>query len=228
MWGHIRCATPPPPTESHSVTRTPTRRPARLEDDQAEAIIGAPDPAEASLLAHETAQALVDGGRGRAGDPELVARLVGLVESEGLETLAEMWSGSPANTLPGTLWRLYLIREWVRRDPRHIALNYRRGLELAEVAGVIAGVADTPGPEDVRRTADRILSGVFDGDLDVALDRASSFLKVLAAGSALGAESLDATDSDLSALVVQRASALLNTAEDLQHAAGLARAGTLE
>ena len=85
MWGHIRCATPPPPTESHSVTRTPPRRPARLEDAQAEAIIGAPDPAEASLLAHETAQALVDGGRGRAGDPELVARLVGLVESEGLK-----------------------------------------------------------------------------------------------------------------------------------------------
>lgn len=228
MWGHIRCATPPPPTESHSVTRTPPRRPARLEDAQAEAIIGAPDPAEASLLAHETAQALVDGGRGRAGDPELVARLVGLVESEGLETLAEMWSGSPANTLPGTLWRLYLIREWVRRDPRHIALNYRRGLELAEVAGVIAGVADTPGPEDVRRTADRILSGVFDGDLDVALDRASSFLKVLAAGSALGAESLEVTDHDLSALVVQRAGALLNTAEELENAAAMARAGTLE
>lgn len=190
--------------------------------------MGAPDPAEASLLAHETAQALVDGGRGRAHDPDLVARLVNLVETEGLEALAEMWSSSPATTLPGTLWRLYLIREWVRRDPRHIVMNYRRGLEVAEVAGVIAGVADTPGPEDVRQTVDRILSGVFDGELDVALDRASSFLKVLAAGSALNSESLDATDTDLSGLVVQRASALLNTAEDLATAAAMARAGTLE
>lgn len=210
------------------MTRTPPRRPARLEDAQAEAIVGAPDPAEASLLAHETAQALVDGGRGHADDPALLARLVTLMDTEGLETIAEMWASSPADTLPGTLWRLYLIREWVRRDPRHIVLNYRRGLEVAEVAGVIAGVADTPGPDDVRETADRILSGVFDGELDVALDRASSFLKVLAAGSAISADSLDATDAELATLVVQRAGALLNTADELEHAAAMARAGTLE
>ena len=210
------------------MTRTPPRRPARLEDAQADAIVGAPDPAETSELAHETARALVDGGRGRAEDPGLVERLVRLVETEGLEVIAEMWAGSPPDTLPGTLWRLYLIREWVRRDPRHIVLNYQRGLAMAEVAGVIAGVADTPGPDDVKDTADRILAGVFDGELDVALDRASAFLKVLAAGSALAADSLDATNEELSALVVHRAGNLLNTAEELGRAAAMARAGTLE
>jgi len=210
------------------VTRTPPRRPARLDEAGAEALVGAPDPADAASLAHETARAIVDGGRGRADDAALVERLVRLVETEGLETIAELWAGSPADTLPGTLWRLYVIREWVRRDPRHIVVNYQRGLALAEVAGVIAGVADTPGPEDVTRTADRILSGVFDGDLDVALDRASAFLKVLAAGSALAADSLDATDDGLSARVTQRAGNLLNTAEELRRAAAMARTGTLE
>jgi len=211
-----------------TVTRTPPRRPARLADAQAEAIVGAPDPADASHLAHETARALVEGGRGRAADTALVERLVRLVETEGLETIAEMWSGSPADTLPGTLWRLYVIREWVRRDPRHIVLHYQRGIAVAEVAGVIAGVADTPGPEDVQETADRILSGLFDGDLDVALDRASAFLKVIAAGSALSADSLDSTDADLSAAMTHRAGNLLNTAEELGRAAAMARAGTLE
>jgi len=210
------------------VTRTPPRRPARLDDVQAEAIVGAPDPAEATYVAHETARALVQRGRQRSGDAELVERLVRLVETEGLETVAEMWASSPADTLPGTLWRLYVIREWVRRDPRHIVLNYQRGLALAEVAGVIAGVADAPGPEDVTNTADRILSGVFDGDLDVALDRASAFLKVIAAGSALAAESLDATNDETSAAITQRAGNLLNTAEELRRAAAMARVGALE
>ncbi len=201
------------------------RRPARLDESLAETIPGAPDPAEASELAHTTARALVEGGRGRAEDPALVRRLVTLVEDEGIETIAELWSTSPAESLPGALWRLYVIREWAQRNPHQVVRAYREGLEAAEVARAIAGVVIPPGPEDVMETTDRILAGVFDGDLDVALDRASAFVKVAATGLAL------MSDDDAcrrSASQVARAASLMRTSLELERAARLARSGDLE
>nr|NLD40928.1 hypothetical protein [Actinomycetales bacterium] len=201
-------------------------RPARLDEFHAETIPGSVDPAATSELAHATARALVDGGRGRANDPALVRRLVTLVEDEGIETIAELWSLSPAETLPGALWRLYLIREWAQRNPHQVVRAYRAGLAAAEVAGAIAGVVIPPGPEDVMETADRILAGVFDGDLDVALDRASAFVRVAATGLAFAA----GEDSEEARARVQtaRASSLMRTALELERTARLARSGDLE
>src|SRR5690625_2760462 len=96
------------------------RRPAMLDDQTAERIVGDVDPALRSQAAHTTAAVLVQRGRAGAEDPELVARLVALVDTEGLDTVAELWSQSPPRTLPGALWRLYLMREWIRRDPSTI------------------------------------------------------------------------------------------------------------
>ncbi|MDO5494750.1 MAG: hypothetical protein Q4G64_03460 [bacterium] len=203
----------------------PPRRPAHLDEALAETIIGAPDPAETAELAHSTAHALVDGGRGRADDPALVRRLVTLVEDEGIETIAELWSASPAETLPGALWRLYLVREWASRNPHQVVRAYRAGLHAAEVAGAIAGVVVPPSPEDVMDTADRILSGVFDGDLDVALDRASAFLRVAATGLALSAD--DAPSPHASSLT-SRSASLMRTSLELERSARLARSGSLE
>ena len=83
-----------------------------------EAIEGDVDPATLSEAADRAAHALVRGARGQA-DEELVDRVVHLADTEGLETLAELWSGAPADSLAGALWRLYLLRSWVYADPRH-------------------------------------------------------------------------------------------------------------
>src|SRR5699024_10256577 len=107
------------------------------------------------------------------------------------DLLAQLWSASPADTLPGALWRLYLLREWTRRDSRMIAERYRLGAGRTEVAEVVAGVASPPGPQEVREVADAVLHGVFGGELDVALDRAAAFLYVLVAGIALDADSVE-------------------------------------
>ena len=110
------------------------------------------DPHLREEIAHTTANALVR--RGRASeDPQVVARLVALVETEGLDVVAAMWSDSPPDTLPGALWRLYVLREWVRRDPTTVVDRYRQGVAAAPVHEVVAGVADRPGPEDVRTVA---------------------------------------------------------------------------
>ncbi|HZK06023.1 MAG TPA: hypothetical protein VFC82_09295 [Actinomycetaceae bacterium] len=202
------------------------RRPARLDEALAESIVGAPDPAERTELAHVTARALVERGRDRSGDPELLHRLVHLMEDEGIEVIADLWSLAAAQSLPGALWRLYVTREWARRNPHQVVRAYRAGLGAAEVSGAIAGVVEPPLPEDVMAVTDRILAGVFDGDLDVALDRASAFLKVTATGIAINSDGID--DPRRAHGQVRRASSLMRTANDLEGAARLAREGALE
>lgn len=206
----------------------PYRRPLILDDAVAESIIGDPDPADSLQIAHATARAVLVGGRGRAGEPEILGRLVHLVEDEGIEAVAQLWAKSQGDSLPGALWRLYVIREWVRRDPRGIALHYASGLAVAEVAGVIAGVPEPPTPDDISATADRILTGVFDGDLDVALERAAALLQVLATGTARNADGREAADERAGRRMVHRAAALLRTADELRRAAALERRGELE
>lgn len=204
------------------------RRPAMLDPLRADEIVGDVDPALVFEAAHTTAAAVVHGGRNGAADPDLVARLVALVDDEGLDAIAALWSQSPPNTLPGALWRLYLLREWVRGDPRTIAERYRLGVHRAEVAGVIAGVADTPGPDEVVALADAVLAGVYNADLAVALERAGAFLRVLATGSALDADWIADRDEARAVRVTRRASALLTTAVELELAARLWRQGRLD
>ncbi|QCB95160.1 hypothetical protein [Cellulomonas shaoxiangyii] len=188
---------------------------------------GNADPQLRGEIAHTTAAALVH--RARASqDPEVVQRLVSLVETEGLDLVAAMWADSPADTLPGALWRLYVLREWVRRDPGTVADRYRMGVASAPVHDVVAGVVSPPGPADVRAVADAVLSGVYAGDLAVALERAAAFCQVLATGAAFDADHLDVVDPGAAARTTRGAASLVRTAEELAAAAALWRAGRLE
>lgn len=174
-----------------------------------------PDPAETAEAAHTAAQTVIDAGRGDS-TPATTERLVRLVEDLGIDTLAQLWANRPARSLPGALWRVYVLRAWIQRNPEVAAREYGAGLAVAQVSHVIAGVVDPPGADEVRDLGDRILGGVFDGDLAVALERAGAFCRVIATGRA----HLD--DSDLTA-----ASAMVTTAEDLEACARLWRAGSL-
>ena len=198
-----------------------------LDPRAADEIPGDADPALRSEVAHTTANALVHQGRA-AEDPEVVTRLVRLVEAEGLDTVAVMWSDSPPDTLPGALWRLYVLREWVRRDPRAVSERYRLGVTRAPVHEVVAGVAGTLSPDDMRGVVDAVLSGVYTGDLDVALERAAAFCRVLSTGAAVDADLVEDHDTDLAGRMTRGASGLVRTAEELEHAAALWRADRLD
>lgn len=204
------------------------RRPAMLDPRAADELQGDIDPALKSEVAHTTAGAIVHQGRSGGHDPELVARLVQLVEDEGLDVVAALWADSPAGTLPGALWRLYVLREWVRRDPRTVAERYRLGVQAAPVHDVVAGVASPPGPDEVRDVADAVLSGVFTGDLAVALERGAAFCRVLATGAAFDADDVEASDPPAATRLTRGASSLVRTADELAEAAGLWRAGRLD
>ncbi len=203
----------------------PPRRPAMLDRYAAEGLPDAVDATTRLEVAHTTARALVHRGRA-SGDPGVHERLVRLVDEEGIEAVAAMWADSPAATLPGALWRLYVLREWVRRDPRAVAETYRLGTGRAQVADVVAGVASPPGPAEVRDLADAVLSGVFTADLAVALERAGAFCRVLATGSALDADLVE--DAELAGRITAGAAGLLRTAEELEGAAALWRADRLD
>ena len=203
------------------------RRPAMLDPRAADELPGDLNPALRSEVAHTTANALVHQGRA-AEDPEVVERLVRLVEAEGLDTVAGLWADSSPTTLPGALWRLYVLRDWVRRDPSTISERYRMGVVRAEVHDVVAGVESPPGPTEVSRVVDAVLSGVYAGDLAVALERGAAFCRVLATGSALDADFVEDRDVELAIRMTRGASGLVRTAEELEQAAGLWRSGRLD
>ncbi|MFC7491108.1 MULTISPECIES: hypothetical protein [unclassified Knoellia] len=204
------------------------RRPIQFGPDALEARgASQPGPAEITEAAHQTAAVLV--GTGRAvHDPEVTARLVALVDDLGLSTVADLWAARPARSLPGTLWRLYALREWVRRQPVEASREYAAGVRFTDVAHAVAGMAEPPGPDEVRALADEILTGVFAGDLAVALERAAAFASVIAAGRAELAHDRDATNPALAGALTTSAAAMQRTGDDLVASARLWRAGELD
>lgn len=203
----------------------PPRRPVFSSPEAMEAYGGQlPDPAVISEIAHETAQVLVHAGRA-SDDPAVTARLVSLVEDIGLSTLAELWAQLPARSLPGALWRLYALREWVRRDADGAAADYQAGMPYAAVHHAVAGAAQPPGPAQVLALADAILSGVYEGDLAVALERAGAFCRIVASGRAHRSDRVVTTSSGA---WLRSAGSIQETGEDLEACARLWRAGRLD
>lgn len=203
------------------------RRPASLDPAAADQLPGEGDPAHLVELAHTTAQLLVHRGR-TSQDPAVLDRLLALVEDEGLSTVAALWSASPAGSLPGALWRLYALRTWVRSDPELVADRYRQGMAAAPVHDAVAGVASPPGAEDVVRLVDDVLTGLYTRDLDVALDRAAAFCRVVATGTAFDADHLELADPHGAHRTTTGAAAMQRTAEELTAAARLWRRGSLD
>jgi hypothetical protein len=199
------------------------RRPALFGPSVVDSLMGAPDPAERIEAAHATAEALVR--HGRSGGDEVAARLVHLTDEHGIDEVAALWSDRPADSLPGALWRLYALRAGIRRDPSQLARAFEVGRHRAPVHEAVAGVGDPPGPGEVMRLADAVLTGAFSGDLDVALERAGAFCRVVSTGWALIAD--DTFDTGRAAGLTRRAADLQRTGAQLETAAACWRKGTL-
>lgn len=190
-------------------------------------VMGDVDPADRSALAHETAAAIVRIGRAE-DDRDRIARLVTLADDVGLDALADLWQDSLPDSLPGTLWSVYLLRTWVRGSGDEAARVYAAGRASAEVASVVAGVEEPPGPQEVAELGDAVLTSVFDGDLAVALDRAAAFCQVIGAGRLrLADDADDCGDHDEAARQTRLAAGNQKMAEQLSRSARLWRADTL-
>lgn len=188
-------------------------------------IPGDPDPADRVAVAHATAAAVLRVGRGEGDDPERTRRLVGLADDVGLDEIADLWRDAGPETLPGTLWSLYLLRTWVHRDGVDAARLFHAGQRVAEVSNAVAGVAEPPGPREVAAMGDAVLTSAFDGDFAVALERAAAFCRVVAAGRAHLAD--DTADDQEGQRQTRLAQGNLRMAEELERSARLWRNGQL-
>lgn len=158
----------------------PVRRPAEV----LETLQPSGDPAQLSGLAHDTAAALL--GRLReANDPALIDKVISYADEHGIDDVAEIWAHAPGQTLPGAMWRIYALRHAVVTGAEAITYRFRRGLEVEGGPNqAIAGSPHAPSPDELVSLATTILRGAFSGDFAMALERASAFARVLAAGSA--------------------------------------------
>lgn len=180
-----------------------------------EALAHDTDPAEVAAAGHRIAHLLVRGPIDR-DDRALVDRVVHLSDAEGLGVIAELWSHAAPDTLSGALWRLYLLREWVHRQPRQAAAEYSAGRSFAPVHEVLAGVVEPPGADEVVDLVDTVVRGIVVTDLDVVLDRAAAFAHIVG----VGRSQLDDVDA-------RSGARLLDMAHHLRRAAALERAGSL-
>lgn len=200
------------------VDTTRFHRPALPGDGVFAELPGEEDPAVRAEAGARVATLLVRGARDRA-DEVVVERVVRLADEQGLDDLAELWARAPADSLAGALWRLYLLRASVHRDPAKASREFAAGRTAAPVHDVVAGVVDPPGADEVRQLTDTVLRGVVAADLAVALERAAAFARVVAVGRAVLAEHPPAS--------TESAARLVTTAEQLEFAARMERAGHL-
>lgn len=201
----------------------PVRRPAEMFDR----LFSAEDPAEVSRVAHSTASALLRRVR-EDPDTATVDRLVAFTDQHGIDDIAELWSRAPARSLPGALWRLYLLQVMIHDDAHTAALLYERGrTELPSADDLVAGAPAPAGPEELVALIDMIMRGLFTGDFAVALERAAAFCRVVASGSTHLADDYEPTEPERASAFTTRALRLSTYAEDLAASAGLWRRDSL-
>ncbi|WP_175956427.1 hypothetical protein [Schaalia sp. Marseille-Q2122] len=230
------------------------RRPAMLDPQAADAIVGDTDPALASELAHTSAWALLG-----VGDEEFdaaVERLRASIADEGVDAVAHMWSRSPEFTLPGAMWRIFLLSEWVRRDHALVEERFAQGVSALrrqeeqrrqeecrqeqqrsqdgqasqKASGNPDGHSRWPEALSVEAVDARCLALLHgqasDDDLEGICLQAAALMRVLAAGE--NAQWIEDPSDPLAHPVTTRARALLRTAEELEDAASRARVGKLD
>ena len=213
-------------TREWSVTDRP-HRPALFAGHEFSAFEGAADPAVVAQIAHESARELL--ARVRRADATTREKAVTFADDNGIDALAELWSQASSHSLPGAMWRVYLIRDLIRQQGEHMAHVFEAGVRASSTGDpVIAGAPVPTSAAEVRDLADLILHGVFSGDLADALDRAAAFCRLAALGGVAQAAEVDAHNSEQAARLTTQAARLSSMGAELAVCARMWRAGTLD
>lgn len=203
-------------------------KPTQFSGSKFETFEGGSDPAHISRVAHDTAHALLTRVRENP-DPLVVDRLVAFTDEHGIDALAELWSQSSPRSLPGALWRIYLLRTLIHQDATGVSFLYQRGVETAEnIDHVVAGAPLPTGPDEVTALADQILRGLFQGDFAVALERAAAFCRLTSVGATSLADDVESTNAVRASELTTRALRLAETAAELASCARLWRSDSLD
>jgi len=203
-------------------------RPTQFSGAEFEAIQGGDDPAKMNRVAHESAAALVARVKNDPS-PEILDRLVTFTDMHGIDAVAELWAHASPHTLPGALWRIYLVRAVIRQSPAEVTMLFERGVEASStIDPVVAGAPAPATPEEILELADLILRGVFVGDFAIALERGAAFCRLASAGATSVADDQDAVGSDRATELTRRALRLSELGADLVACAALWRDDSLD
>lgn len=203
-------------------------RPVLYDGSAFEAFQGGEDPATINRVAHETAGALLSRVRDDP-QPEVIDRLLAFTDDHGIDAVAELWSRAGAHSLPGSLWRIYLLRALIRQDPEQASYFFERGVNLIpSIDPVVAGAESPTGPKEITDLADQILRGLFTGDFAVALDRASSFCRIMAQGCASIADDAEIGAPETASTLTTRALRFETIADELSQSGSLWRHDNLD
>ncbi|WGD38109.1 DNA-directed RNA polymerase subunit beta [Lysinibacter sp. HNR] len=194
---------------------------------------GAEDPAEYYSVARSTAWALLERVRTSSAREtiaqDIVERMLVADTHGGLGDIAQLWSRASARSLPGALWRLYLVRAVVRNDPEGTSYTYQLGVDaLSTIDPVVAGAVTPTGPTEISELCDRILRGVFDGDLAIACERAAAFASVMRTGYVVLAQGAEGSDPERAQGLTTRAARYAQFADDFRAVAKLWRSNSLD
>lgn len=201
------------------------RRPAMLDPKQAEEIVGDVDPAEEAETAHTSAWALM-GVPNADFDEQSVERLRKTVREQGVDVVAGLWDRSPENTLPGALWRIYLLWQWNQMNKNVLEERFAEGIEALSNAG--RDTSNLPSLDETLRAVGGVLAGyATDDDLAAVFEATAQVMRIMAAGIS-GASWITDTGHALAHPVTLRPTALLDTAAELEESAQEAVQGTLE
>lgn len=204
------------------------QRPAIKPGSVFERFIGADDPATAYAAAHDTAWALLHHVR-KNSDPEIVKRVVTIAATEGIDDIARLWANAHETSLPGLLWRLYLLHSVVSANPEQASQLFEQGhLRSVTIDPIVAGVEDPISPESVREMCDEILHGAFTGDFAIALERAASASAVFASGATDIADQREPHDEVHGTKLTRQALRFSEMAEQFRTGARSWRAGLVQ
>src|SRR5690606_30891512 len=155
-------------------------------------------------------------------------RLVAYAREHGIGEVAELWAAAAAHSLPGALWRLYLLQASIYADSALAALLHERGrMALPTADALVAGAPVPASPDEIVVLIDTILHGAFRGDFAVALERAAAFCRVQSSGATHLADDHEAAEPERASALTARALRLSGYADDLAASAAAWRHGTL-
>lgn len=198
-----------------------------LDQQDAEQIVGDEDPAAESEIAHTTAWALM-GVPNADFDERAVERLQTSVRTEGVDIVAAAWARSPDFTLPGALWRIYLLWQWHQMNPEVLEARFEEGRAELEKEGTPESQMPPPLPEVIRAVEGVLAGYATEEDLAPVFHAAAAAMRTMALGVRFGPEWITEDGHVLAHTVTRRPEALLATANELEESAEQADAGNLD
>lgn len=184
------------------------RRPAILTPEQSEMIEGSEDPAESAIVANEVAQAFID------TDPsdKRIERIRHTVQNEGPDQFAPLWQGQPQSSIPGVLWRAYVMLQWWDTDEETIRHHFDVGVNTTFIR-TLYGQVETTAAAFFQRTRDLLWGKDLSPFGDYLVMGAKVFYTI-AAGVA--AEGSDLEGEDARQAIREKAESLSSVADDFK------------